>query len=308
MACGESNLSTMTTRSVSCLCTIAALLFHGTCFSQATRVACIGNSITMGAELPADKSYPGKLGTLLGKDYVVGNFGSGGAGMFREGARPYWDSEEFAGLFGFEPHIVTIMLGTNDSKVNEWQYSDAFDDDLLAIVDTLSTMQTDPAVWLCLPPPAFSDAHGICDSLITDGVIPILKQVAGRDGIPVIDLNTPLRDRPDLYADDGIHLTDGGTTLLAQIIYNALTGVTSALRPAPLSPSRKLALGSHGVGATKSLSRDVVFPRAIRGSAVYSAAGQRLCRTDAKPRAGILQFRFPIAAAGTQVLFVKHDR
>ena len=82
------------------------------------RIACVGDSITFGSGLANRplESYPSVLGRLLGDTYFVSNFGVSGATMLRRGDKPYWQEERFRAVRDFNPSIVLLKLGTNDSK------------------------------------------------------------------------------------------------------------------------------------------------------------------------------------------------
>src|SRR5436190_18515449 len=84
--------------------------------AAATKVACIGDSITHGAGATGPNKYPSWLGHLLGGAYQVGNFGVSGSTMMMGPGASYWKTTTFADSKAFAPNIVVIMLGTNDSK------------------------------------------------------------------------------------------------------------------------------------------------------------------------------------------------
>ena len=206
-----------------------------------TQVCCIGNSITMGAKLEQSQSYPSKLGNLLGSEYDVFNGGMGGACVARGMERTYLDSDEMQDVLGLEPHTVTIMLGTNDSQPLNWANKDSFADNYMALVDSLRSLPSDPDVWLCLPPPAFSHEHDIEHDTIVEQIIPMIRQISETESLPLIDTHTPFSDRDDLYDSDGIHLNDAGTTLMAQVLHDALaaeTGSNSTVNTGIRSESR----------------------------------------------------------------------
>ena len=64
---------------------------------KVVRVACVGNSITYGTGIANRErdAYPSQLQRLLGKNFVVGNFGKPGATLLRHGHRPYFLQTEF---------------------------------------------------------------------------------------------------------------------------------------------------------------------------------------------------------------------
>src|SRR5262245_47466097 len=65
--------------------------------ARAVNVACVGDSITAGSGLPSPstQAYPAVLGTLLGTDYTVENFGVSGTTMLKNGDFPYWDTPRY---------------------------------------------------------------------------------------------------------------------------------------------------------------------------------------------------------------------
>ena len=71
---------------------------------KVVRVACVGNSITYGTGIANREhdAYPAQLQRMLGKDYVVGNFGKPGATLLRHGHRPYFQQTEFRDAMQFK--------------------------------------------------------------------------------------------------------------------------------------------------------------------------------------------------------------
>ena len=85
---------------------------------DAVRVACIGNSITFGAGIKnrSRDSYPSVLARMLGDNYWVKNFGVSARTMLNKGDHPYMNEPAYKNALAFNPNIVVIKLGTNDSK------------------------------------------------------------------------------------------------------------------------------------------------------------------------------------------------
>ena len=83
---------------------------------KVVRVACVGNSITYGTGIAnrEQDAYPAQLQRMLGKDYVVGNFGKPGATLLRHGHRPYFQQTEFRDAMQFKGDIAVIHLGINE--------------------------------------------------------------------------------------------------------------------------------------------------------------------------------------------------
>jgi lysophospholipase L1-like esterase/poly(3-hydroxybutyrate) depolymerase len=189
------------------------------------KVACIGNSITEGTGLsnPSTLAYPARLAALLGGNYTVQNDGVSGTTLLKNGDNPYWTRGKLSNALAFKPNIVTIKLGTNDTKSQNWDaHKDEFKRDYLALIDTLNALSTKPRIFLVLPVPIWSNGYGIRDSALKK-IIVILKQIADERGLPVIDCNTPLLSAQSFFGD-GVHPNATGADSIARIIYRSITG------------------------------------------------------------------------------------
>lgn len=165
------------------LVAISLLLCVEAFATQPTRVACIGDSITYGAGLedPGRDSYPVVLQGLLGSGFDVRNYGVSARVMTQEGDYPFMNEQAYAEAKAFLPDVVTIMLGTNDSKPHNWN-PEAYEDAYMQMVSELKDLPSHPDIYVCLPPPAYEDKWGINDSTIVAGVIPIIRKVADGSG------------------------------------------------------------------------------------------------------------------------------
>lgn len=190
---------------------------------DAVRVACIGNSITYGHGIKerTHDSYPAVLGRLLGKGYNVRNFGMCGTTLLNKGDFPYCEQQVFKDALAFNPGIVIIKLGTNDSKSFNWKYKSDFKKDLQSLIDTLYTLPARPKIFLCYPAKVYQTGNRINDSIIFNEIIPKIKDVANYNNLPIIDLHSATDKIPDLFPDN-IHPNEEGAALLAKIIYDAL--------------------------------------------------------------------------------------
>lgn len=190
---------------------------------DAVRVACIGNSITRGAciDMASVYGYPAQLQRQLGSGYHVRNFGMSGYTLLNKGNNPYMKTECWQMAKDFQPNIVVIKLGTNDSKPYNWQYANEFPKDLQQMIDELRSLPTKPRIVLCTPIPAFRDNLNIVEANIHDGIIPAILKVAKKNKLQVIDLHTLFTDRK-LMSPDDIHPNADGAARLAEIIAEAL--------------------------------------------------------------------------------------
>jgi acyl-CoA thioesterase I len=197
------------------------------------KIACVGNSITRGFGANANQAYPYLLQQLFGTaKYTVENDGVDATTLLKNGDNPYWRNGRLPQVFTFQPDIITIKLGTNDTKPQNWDaHKQEFKGDYLAMIDTLSRMASKPKIWLVLPVPVFSNptatSWGIRDSVIKK-IIPIIKEIGTERNLPVIDANTPLLSFPQFFSVDGVHPNATGLDTIAHVIYRALLAATAA--------------------------------------------------------------------------------
>ncbi len=192
-------------------------------------VACVGDSITQGfLELTLKRNtYPDKLQALVGDDWQVINFGVSGRTAVKNGDFPYWNEEFFVQSQAMNPDIVTIFLGTNDTKPYNWD-ADTYHDDLIALIEVYEALPSRPVIYLVAPPAAFvregadAVAYDIDKDIIAAQVYDIVQEVAKAKHLTVIDLYTPTRDHPELFID-GVHPNDAGNDLIAEAFYSAIT-------------------------------------------------------------------------------------
>lgn len=187
------------------------------------RVACIGNSITYGSQIKdRDRdSYPAVLDRLLGEGYDVKNFGLGGRTLLNKGDRPYMNEKIYQDALAFNPHIVIIKLGTNDSKSFNWKYKADFTKDLQTMVDAFKALPAQPEIYLCYPSKAYQTGDNINDDIIGKEIIPMIDKVAKKNNLPVIDLYTAMDGKPEMFPDR-IHPNEEGAKVMAKTVYRSL--------------------------------------------------------------------------------------
>ncbi len=189
------------------------------------RVACVGNSITEGSGL--QHTYPQELQQLLGEQYEVRNYGISGRTLLKKGDFPYWNEQKYPEVLAWNPDIVIIKLGTNDSKPQNWQYKDDFEKDYKKFVKSFKKLPSKPQVYICYPIPVFEGKWGINEVIVKSEMLPAIRKIARKTGVKTIDLYTPFIGKGDLTYD-GIHPNEAGAALLARTIYEALQA-TNAL-------------------------------------------------------------------------------
>jgi MYXO-CTERM domain-containing protein len=205
------------------LCGFAIAVAVGTLAARsagaATVVACVGDSITAAG-------WPVNLGRLLGPNYQSNNYGVGGTTLLKKGDSPYWNTPAFGQSHASGPAIVVIMLGTNDSKPQNWgPHKAEFVGDYEALIDTYSALPSHPKIFINLCPPAGEGAYGISGTIIENEVIPLIRQVAIAKGVGLIDVFSAFGGHnfdKTLYVADLVHPSAAGTQRIADTVYAAL--------------------------------------------------------------------------------------
>lgn len=191
------------------------------------RIAFMGNSITQGTGLshPGTACYPAQFAELINTRYadtcLVKNFAVSGRTMLKKGDYPLWNENKFDEAWMFAPDIVFILLGTNDTKPQNWDaYGNEFMDDYIAMMDTFKVRNPEVQFMVCYPPPAFDIVWGIRNSVIVDEIIPIVDTIVEKTGAFLLDFYTPLLDSNYLFPDN-IHPNIEGAKVMANMVYNA---------------------------------------------------------------------------------------
>ena len=254
------------------LCWLSVTLFAAVAQAEPrkpTHVACVGDSITqgMGASVAA-KNYVGLLQGLLGNSVTVTNFGVSGTTMLTApyGDMPYTaqqkykDSGTFVQNAGASAVVsVVIILGTNDSKPQNWAPAAGKNDqqykkDYLALVDHYLGLTPKPVVYVAYPLDAGTNQYSISGTVIHDEELPLIKQVATEKRLPLIDLNTATTGHPE-YFGDGVHPNDAGYVVMANLVKKGLEREPTV---SITSPTMGQSLGAGMLPLTADASGDTV--------------------------------------------------
>ncbi|MBB6326129.1 lysophospholipase L1-like esterase [Algoriphagus iocasae] len=192
-------------------------------FSQSPiKVACVGNSITQGPGRDNPDSWPLQMQAILGDAYEVGNFGVSGRTLLRKGDYPYWNEPQFQQVKDFGADILVIMLGTNDSKPQNWQYASEFRQDYLdMIAEFKKTMPADGKVYVVMPVPVTRENFGITPVVMNNEQRMMIIDIALDSGSELIDLYTPFMGHEDLLPD-GVHPNTEGLAIMAKVVARAI--------------------------------------------------------------------------------------
>ena len=185
------------------------------------KIACIGNSITYGAGIANrdDNSYPAQLQQYLGDTYEVRNFGVNGRTLLHKGDLPYIQTREYKASLDYQPDIVLIKLGTNDSKPQNRSYlASDYLNDYKALLQSYDNLPGKPWIVLMSPVTCFTDDN-ISDQVIGTQIVPLVRQLAQEQHRAVINLyNLFSRPWEDYLMPDRIHPSSIGAGRVAQTI------------------------------------------------------------------------------------------
>jgi len=187
------------------------------------KLACVGDSITAGVGTKGNNSYPAQLGRMLGTKWQVSNFGSSARTLLNAGDFPYQTKGAFKKALAFQPDVVVIMLGTNDSKPQNWTHKDQFAADLKDMVGQFQKSEGKPRVFINTPPlvPGKGN-YGINEAAIQEQ-LPLIAAVAKELGAGVIDVHAATQGKDEMFPDR-VHPNNQGAAVIARTVYATLTG------------------------------------------------------------------------------------
>lgn len=193
------------------------------------KVACVGDSITYGhgiANWPKN-NYPAVLQGLLGEGYHVNSYGVSGRAVQPDSDQPYTALEHYQQSLAYEADIVVFMMGSNDSKPENWHGAEAFETELLSLLDSYG----DAEIILCTPATAFfldGKTEGLAEydiqPVIVEEIAQIIRDVAAERGWTLVDLHSFTAEHPEWFEKDGIHPNNDGAAAIAEEIAEILAG------------------------------------------------------------------------------------
>ena len=191
--------------------------------SEKIKVACVGDSITYGARIENRNkfSYPAQLSKILGKRFDVVNFGVNGQTVLSKADYPYIRSERYKQALAYNPDIVIIKLGTNDSKSYNIKYVSEFEKDYAKIINSFKSLPSKPKIYICIPVVTLSRGPHIDADRLENVIIPLIKKIAKKHSLKTINLYPVLKGKPK-YLPDAIHPNAEGAGLVAKKIADTI--------------------------------------------------------------------------------------
>lgn len=135
--------------------------------------------------------------------------------------------------------IVTIMMGTNDAKDQNWggvqqNLGDFFALDYVEFVRDVKKLPSHPKIFLVIPPVMYDYPTNVffgMNSTIINDILPSLHRnladVLGIDASQIIDIQTAYKNSGYTAAElscDGVHPQSAGNQVIASAIAAAILG------------------------------------------------------------------------------------
>ena len=192
------------------------------------KVALVGDSVTYGHSVKCwpENNYPALLSDMLGEAYCVKSYGVSGSTVQPDGDQPYNKTKAYQWSHNFDCDILVFMLGSNDSKPENWKGVDKFRADYLTLLNSYIDENNPPEIIICTPPKAYFP-EGVTGELtnydvqprIVDEVAEIVRGVALENGYKLIDINLLTENNRGLFGKDNVHPNVDGAKLIAQTVF-----------------------------------------------------------------------------------------
>lgn len=197
------------------------------------RVVCVGDSITYGHSVEdwEENNYPVVLQDLLGEEYHVANYGSSGACVNPDGDAPYIERKAYERSLVYDADILVFMLGTNDSKPQNWTNTDDFIADYKELLESYLQGDNSPRVYIGLCSKAYEQddkADGLAEYNIQPEVVDEIVNAIKIDmenyehEIEIIDIHSLTEQHPEWFTHDGIHPDKYGAKAIAEMVADAI--------------------------------------------------------------------------------------
>lgn len=187
-------------------------------------------------------AYPAQLQTILNERYGegrynVGNFGWGGSTINVQTNREttsytYWTyiySVQYYKSLDFNPDIVVVMMGHNDTHTQLYSTAEGYKAQYQALIDSYEARHHTRRWFIA---GCTSRTASIRRDLLLETIIPMQKELAAENGLIYIDMFSPTngKEGDKTLFTDGLHCTVAGYNLLATLIANGMEAILGTER------------------------------------------------------------------------------
>ncbi len=192
------------------------------------KIALVGDSVTYGHSIKnwPKNNCPALLSQSLDAGYCVRSYGVSGSTVQPDGDQPYNATKAYIWSHEFDTDVLVFMLGSNDSKPENWKGAEKFKKEYIKLLDSYTDVDYPPKVLLCTPPTAFFPegvTNGLSNydvqPLIIEEIAEIVREVANEKDYMLIDINDLTENRRDLFGKDNVHPNNDGAKEIASAIY-----------------------------------------------------------------------------------------
>ena len=195
------------------------------------KVACVGDSITYGMAVMNwfENTYPAQLQDLLGKDYHVQNYGFSGKTAQENNKESYRATKLYEKSKAYNPDIVILMMGSNDSKPYNFEGKEAFKQAERELIEIYLGLESKPRLILATVNAGFF-VHGATEGdymydINGENILLVneaITELAEEYNLELVDTYALTKDHPEYYKFDGIHPNKDGAKAMAEAFYNEI--------------------------------------------------------------------------------------
>lgn len=105
-------------------------------------------------------------------------FGVSGSTLLNRGNLPYQKQRAFKAALDYDPQVVVVMLGTNDTKPQNWKFKNEFAADYKELLGQFAKLPAKPRIFICRPVPVpGSGNYGINEAGVKEQA-PMIDKIA----------------------------------------------------------------------------------------------------------------------------------
>jgi lysophospholipase L1-like esterase len=193
---------------------------------KSLKIVCLGDSITYGYKLadPTMQSYPAQLARLSRGQWNVLNSGVNGATVLNKGDIPIIAQDAYDRALKFQPDVVVLMLGTNDTKNRNWPHINEFVGDYVKLVETFRDLPSSPHVIACFVPPILGTFPNGINTKRAIEINSLLKTAVSVSKVDSLNIYAPMSQNQSFFID-GVHPNVRGAQEIAGLVLKKISGL-----------------------------------------------------------------------------------